>query len=74
VPGQSEWNAASLFTGWANVPLTTLGKNEAAYREPEPEPEPAAAPSPVPHPHPHRQLTRTRTLTLGGGGRGADVA
>jgi 2,3-bisphosphoglycerate-dependent phosphoglycerate mutase len=28
--GQSEWNAASLFTGWADVPLTTLGKNEAA--------------------------------------------
>ena len=72
MPGQSEWNAASLFTGWANVPLTTLGKNEAAYREPEPAA--AAAPSPVPHPHPHRQLTRTRTLTLGGGGRGADVA
>ena len=30
VSGQSEWNAASLFTGWADVPLTTLGKNEAA--------------------------------------------
>ena len=30
MPGQSEWNAASLFTGWADVPLTTLGKNEAA--------------------------------------------
>ena len=28
--GQSEWNEASLFTGWANVELTTLGKNEAA--------------------------------------------
>ena len=28
--GQSEWNAASLFTGWADVELTTLGKNEAA--------------------------------------------
>ena len=28
--GQSEWNAASLFTGWADVGLTTLGKNEAA--------------------------------------------
>ena len=28
--GQSVWNEASLFTGWANVELTTLGKNEAA--------------------------------------------
>lgn len=28
--GQSVWNAASLFTGWADVELTTLGKNEAA--------------------------------------------
>lgn len=28
--GQSTWNAASLFTGWADVPLSTLGKNEAA--------------------------------------------
>jgi len=28
--GQSKWNAASLFTGWADVELTTLGKNEAA--------------------------------------------
>ena len=28
--GQSEWNEANLFTGWADVPLTTLGKNEAA--------------------------------------------
>jgi 2,3-bisphosphoglycerate-dependent phosphoglycerate mutase len=28
--GQSEWNAKNLFTGWADVPLTTLGKNEAA--------------------------------------------
>jgi len=28
--GQSVWNEASLFTGWADVPLTTLGKNEAA--------------------------------------------
>ena len=28
--GQSIWNEASLFTGWADVPLTTLGKNEAA--------------------------------------------
>ncbi|KAJ1628928.1 histidine phosphatase superfamily [Pavlovales sp. CCMP2436] len=28
--GQSAWNEANLFTGWADVPLTTLGKNEAA--------------------------------------------
>jgi len=28
--GQSVWNEANLFTGWANVELTTLGKNEAA--------------------------------------------
>jgi len=28
--GQSKWNEASLFTGWADVELTTLGKNEAA--------------------------------------------
>ncbi|EOD35894.1 2,3-bisphosphoglycerate-dependent phosphoglycerate mutase [Emiliania huxleyi CCMP1516] len=28
--GQSTWNADSLFTGWADVELTTLGKNEAA--------------------------------------------
>jgi len=28
--GQSEWNEANLFTGWADVGLTTLGKNEAA--------------------------------------------
>ena len=28
--GQSVWNEASLFTGWADVQLTTLGKNEAA--------------------------------------------
>jgi len=28
--GQSEWNEANLFTGWADVQLTTLGKNEAA--------------------------------------------
>mmetsp|Transcript_36386 Transcript_36386/g.95656 ORF Transcript_36386/g.95656 Transcript_36386/m.95656 type:complete len:307 (-) Transcript_36386:483-1403(-) len=28
--GQSVWNEASLFTGWADVELTTLGKNEAA--------------------------------------------
>jgi len=28
--GQSVWNEAGLFTGWADVELTTLGKNEAA--------------------------------------------
>ena len=28
--GQSVWNEANLFTGWADVGLTTLGKNEAA--------------------------------------------
>jgi 2,3-bisphosphoglycerate-dependent phosphoglycerate mutase len=28
--GQSVWNAASLFTGWADVELSILGKNEAA--------------------------------------------
>ena len=28
--GQSIWNEASLFTGWSDVELTTLGKNEAA--------------------------------------------
>ncbi len=28
--GQSVWNSGGLFTGWADVPLTTLGKNEAA--------------------------------------------
>ena len=28
--GQSVWNEANLFTGWADVELTTLGKNEAA--------------------------------------------
>jgi 2,3-bisphosphoglycerate-dependent phosphoglycerate mutase len=28
--GQSQWNEANLFTGWADVELTTLGKNEAA--------------------------------------------
>jgi len=28
--GQSDWNAKNLFTGWADVPLTILGKNEAA--------------------------------------------
>jgi hypothetical protein len=25
-----QWNEANLFTGWADVELTTLGKNEAA--------------------------------------------
>ncbi|KAJ1458338.1 histidine phosphatase superfamily [Pelagophyceae sp. CCMP2097] len=28
--GQSQWNEANLFTGWADPALTTLGKNEAA--------------------------------------------
>lgn len=28
--GQSEWNEANRFTGWADVGLTTLGRNEAA--------------------------------------------
>ena len=28
--GQSDWNEKNLFTGWADVPLTILGKNEAA--------------------------------------------
>ena len=28
--GQSVWNEGNLFTGWADVELTTLGKNEAA--------------------------------------------
>lgn len=28
--GQSEWNEKNLFTGWADVELTTLGRNEAA--------------------------------------------
>jgi 2,3-bisphosphoglycerate-dependent phosphoglycerate mutase len=27
--GQSEWNARNLFTGWANVPLTEAGEQEA---------------------------------------------
>jgi 2,3-bisphosphoglycerate-dependent phosphoglycerate mutase len=28
--GQSEWNAAGVFTGWANAHLTTQGEQEAA--------------------------------------------
>ena len=28
--GQSEWNAANLFTGWVNVELTPEGEREAA--------------------------------------------
>jgi 2,3-bisphosphoglycerate-dependent phosphoglycerate mutase len=28
--GQSEWNAANLFTGWVNVALTPEGEREAA--------------------------------------------
>lgn len=28
--GQSEWNAANLFTGWVNVALTDEGEREAA--------------------------------------------
>ena len=28
--GQSEWNLKNLFTGWADVPLTTLGRAEAS--------------------------------------------
>lgn len=27
--GQSEWNAKNLFTGWVDVPLSDLGKEEA---------------------------------------------
>lgn len=27
--GQSEWNALNLFTGWVDVPLSALGKEEA---------------------------------------------
>ena len=27
--GQSVWNAANLFTGWVNVPLTPKGIDEA---------------------------------------------
>lgn len=29
--GQSEWNALNLFTGWVDVPLSDLGKEEAAH-------------------------------------------
>jgi 2,3-bisphosphoglycerate-dependent phosphoglycerate mutase len=29
--GQSEWNAAGLFTGWANAHLTARGEQEAAH-------------------------------------------
>ncbi|QWC83914.1 phosphoglyceromutase [Nocardioidaceae bacterium] len=28
--GESEWNAANLFTGWVDVPLTDTGRQEAA--------------------------------------------
>ncbi|KAA9393468.1 phosphoglyceromutase [Kocuria coralli] len=28
--GQSDWNEKNLFTGWVDVPLTELGKSEAA--------------------------------------------
>src|SRR5579862_387151 len=28
--GQSKWNAAGVFTGWANAPLTAQGELEAA--------------------------------------------
>ena len=28
--GQSEWNAAGVFTGWANAHLTAQGEREAA--------------------------------------------
>ena len=27
--GQSEWNVANLFTGWHDVDLTELGRQEA---------------------------------------------
>ena len=27
--GQSMWNAANLFTGWVDVPLTQVGIDEA---------------------------------------------
>jgi 2,3-bisphosphoglycerate-dependent phosphoglycerate mutase len=27
--GQSEWNAAGVFTGWANARLTACGEEEA---------------------------------------------
>lgn len=29
--GQSEWNALNLFTGWVDVPLSDLGKEEATH-------------------------------------------
>ena len=32
--GQSEWNLKNLFTGWRDVDLTELGREEA--REPAP--------------------------------------
>ena len=48
--GQSMWNAAGLFTGWVDVPLTPIGIDEA---------ETAVVPSPTSpltkstlHPHP----------------------
>ena len=28
----SEWNAKNLFTGWADVPLTILGKERGGRR------------------------------------------
>lgn len=28
--GQSDWNEKNLFTGWVDVPLTALGREEAA--------------------------------------------
>lgn len=28
--GQSEWNAANRFTGWTDIPLSEVGKKEAA--------------------------------------------
>ena len=30
--GQSIWNVENLFTGWKDVDLTELGKQEASYR------------------------------------------
>ncbi|MCS4485033.1 phosphoglyceromutase [Gleimia sp. 6138-11-ORH1] len=29
--GQSEWNALNLFTGWVDVPLSDLGREEATH-------------------------------------------
>ena len=29
--GESTWNSANLFTGWADVPLTERGVREAEY-------------------------------------------